>query len=504
MIHSKEPMLVPQASAAQYIATQAIADLTEQAILEEMADILFDDTLGNKDPNLNLEQTWVREQQGPEPEDPYPSTKGSTFLAQFATIKDFLDYTKTRACESPPPPIDEQTIIDFASAQVYSALLEALDKAKAQPPQNMAEFFNEEKSDDCWNEFIMEDCFEALSAKGYDAYDLVEKLKEQDFRTILLSWRPEWGNRMQRALDLAQEQANHHNTALEVQESNTQSKVKRWHKVVAECLDKEHSKLQKGDVARIARMLFDRGLLPASGPYVSTRISRESFLTVAKICLASPFRFSSNMHSMAAHPQKTEAMLWMQNRITNILARSGFLDIVARSALDAALTDEKFVEDDGSQDEVFYLDTGDHLIATGQPYDLAGFVTIGDFLKEPANAPASISNNWSGNAPGTQEEWLEEVATERVFEAIREALNTAASTAPKTLKSFIIQATSGEVAHQRFTYDLYDQRHGNGEAESSVVDAVARMGFRDALTRLFPEALPRLQADIKKNEGEKT
>jgi hypothetical protein len=506
MIHSKEPMLVPQASAAQYIVDLAIAELTEAPILEDLTDILFDNTLDNKDPNLDIEHFWLLEQHGPEPDDPYPGKKDSTFLAEFATIRDFLDYADNWARRSSlTSPTNEQMIIDFACAQVYSALLEAMDKTRDQPPQSMVEFFDEEKSDDDWHEFLMEYCFEALSAKGYDAYDWIEKLKEQDFRTTLLRWRSEWSDRVRHALDLAQQQAQttHHKAALEAQKGNTHPQVKRWHKVIAECLDKEHFTPQKGDVARVARMLYDRGFLPASGPYVSTRISQESVSSVAKICLASPFRSSSKMNSVDAHPQKAAAMIWTQNRITNILARSGFLDIVARSALDAALTDEKFVEDDGSQDEVFYLDTGDHLIATGQPYDLADFVTIGDFLKEPTNAPASITNNWSGNAPGKQEEWLEELATERVFAAISEALNTAASTAPKTLKPFLIQATSSEEARQRFAYELYDERLGNGEAESTVVETVANLDFRDALTRLCPEALPRLQADIEKKEGEK-
>lgn len=54
MIHSKEPMLVPQASAAQYIADLAIAELTEAPLLEDLADILFDNTLDNKDHNLDV------------------------------------------------------------------------------------------------------------------------------------------------------------------------------------------------------------------------------------------------------------------------------------------------------------------------------------------------------------------------------------------------------------------------------------------------------------------
>jgi hypothetical protein len=505
MTSSEDRPPTPQESAAEYVAGLAIADLTEQAILEPMADILFGDTLGNEDPELNLELHWLWERQGSEPDDPCPSWKNSTFLAQFATMKDFLDYANRARGLSSLAASNEQACVDFASIQVYSALREAMDKTRTQPPPNMAGFFNQEKTENDWHEFLIEDCFEALSAKGYDAYDWVERLKEQDFRTTLLQWRPEWGNRIQHALDLAQQQAQatNHNAAREELISNTTSQVKRWHKVVAECLEKAHFTLQKGDVARVARMLFDRGVLPASGPYVSARISQESVFSVAQTCLPPHVRSSSKMDLVFAHPQKTEAMLWIQNRIADILARPGFLDIVARSALHAALTDEKLVEDDGSQDESFYLNTNNTLIATGQPYNLAEYVTIGDFLKEPACSPASISNNWSVNSPGTQEEWLEEVATEKVFEAINEAIKTAASTAPKTLKPFLIQATSSEEARQLFANELYDERRGDVEAESGVVETVASMDFRDALTRLCPEALPRLQTDIQKNEGEK-
>ena len=57
--------------------------------------------------------------------------------------------------------------------------------------------------------------------------------------------------------------------------------------------------------------------------------------------------------------------------------------------------EKKFVEDDGSQGELFCMDSADLLIATGQPYNLAGFATLGDFLKEPVKAALGYPFNRS-------------------------------------------------------------------------------------------------------------
>lgn len=185
--------------AIEHIASLAESILNEESVIEQLAQDVMDIAVDNESAERVLERTEFDMSS-------YGRSTGHGYdLSEFDTLGDFLDQpaegreaTFTSGHGFAAPSVGD-SIEELAQHMVYEALSAAAETAVLNAPSELRDFFRLAVGNkDAYDDFVIEEGYEALSRNGCDQIDLMLTVGAMDFRETMAKLRPDALDRLQR------------------------------------------------------------------------------------------------------------------------------------------------------------------------------------------------------------------------------------------------------------------------------------------------------------------